>query len=167
MISCQQNVGNPIRVLLSIFGTCWLMKSQSFDKCRCGWKDTGSRGRQTQVQIRVQLFINYVTLVKFLNIQNLFFCLQYRKSPEQWGEYTPMEGLTNVIAHLRNISCACIHIHLHCTRCCMGNETFHCLAGCQGVKNVAGRTVYLTRNHWRDVKSSISFSFPWIVSLVR
>lgn len=69
----------------------------------------GSRDRQTWDQIRVQLFINYMTLGKFLNTGfKLSAC--NTKVPRAAGKCTPAALLTNVIAHLRNSSCVFAHI---------------------------------------------------------
>lgn len=119
------------------------------------------------VQIRVQLFINYVSLGKFLNAQNSFPTCD-TKSSQNSGDflwkYTPVEVIVNNKCYCPSeIFHVCLYIRTCapalCGVLCEKQETFNSLCS-QGVKHVAGKPVYLTGNHGRDVKSSIFFSFP-------
>lgn len=120
-ISFQQNVGNSIRVPLSVFETVLVGEIQKSGNHSCGWKGMDSRDRQIWAQIRIQLLLTMWPWESFLTLRVQVSYLWYEKPQEHWGH--PVRVLTN-IPHLLDIFHVfiCAHAHLHCTRCCVGNR---------------------------------------------
>lgn len=69
-------------------------------------KRTWAVGTETWVQIRVQLFINYVILGKFLKTEFNFSACD-AKSPQSSAEVHTYGK--NVMAHFRNSLCVFVH----------------------------------------------------------